>query len=54
LSNLSSIISKLIISISKDKQLFIAVGASHLAGQDGLLNQLRQSGFKISPIKAFK
>ena len=40
--------------LSKDKQLFIAVGASHLAGQDGLLNQLRQSGFKISPIKAFK
>ncbi len=25
--------------LSKDKQLFIAVGASHLAGQDGLLNQ---------------
>jgi len=40
--------------LSKDKQLFIAVGASHLAGQDGLLNQLRQSGFKMSPIKAFK
>ena len=40
--------------LSKDKQLFIAVGASHLAGQDGLLNQLRQSGFKMSPMKAFK
>jgi uncharacterized protein YbaP (TraB family) len=39
--------------LSKDKQLFIAVGASHLAGQDGLLNQLRDSGFKMSPIKAF-
>jgi len=34
--------------------LFIAVGASHLAGQDGLLSQLRQSGFKMSPIKAFE
>ncbi len=40
--------------LSKDKQLFIAVGASHLAGQDGLLNQLRDSGFKISPLKAFE
>jgi len=40
--------------LSKDKQLFIAVGASHLAGQDGLLNQLRQSAFKMSPMKAFK
>ncbi len=40
--------------LSKDKQLFIAVGASHLSGQDGLLNQLRQSGFKMSPMKAFK
>lgn len=40
--------------LSKDKQLFIAVGASHLAGQDGLLNQLRDSGFKMSPIKAFE
>jgi len=40
--------------LSKDKQLFIAVGASHLAGQDGLLSQLRQSGFKMSPLKAFK
>ncbi len=40
--------------LSKDKQLFIAVGASHLAGQDGLLNQLRDSAFKISPLKAFE
>jgi len=40
--------------LAKDKQLFIAVGASHLAGQDGLLNQLRDSGFKMSPIKAFE
>ena len=40
--------------LSKDKQLFIAVGASHLAGQDGLLSQLRQSGFKMTPMKAFE
>lgn len=40
--------------LSKDKQLFIAVGASHLAGRDGLLSQLRQSGFKMSPMKAFE
>jgi uncharacterized protein YbaP (TraB family) len=40
--------------LSKDKRLFVAVGASHLAGQDGLLSQLRQYGFKMSPIKAFE
>ncbi len=40
-------------ALSIDKQLFIAVGASHLSGQDGLINQLRKLGFKISPLKAF-
>src|SRR5690606_30285608 len=29
---------------------FIAVGAGHLAGTDGLLRLLRQQGYKITPI----
>jgi hypothetical protein len=40
--------------LAQDKQLFIAVGASHLSGKDGLLSQLRDSGFKLTPLKAFK
>jgi uncharacterized protein YbaP (TraB family) len=43
-----------ITELAKNKQLFIAVGASHLAGPDGLLNQLKESGFKIFPMKAFE
>ncbi|MEY3839257.1 MAG: hypothetical protein RLZ90_1056 [Pseudomonadota bacterium] len=40
--------------LAQDKQLFIAVGASHLSGKDGLLSQLRDSGFKLTPLKAFE
>jgi uncharacterized protein YbaP (TraB family) len=28
----------------------ILVGAAHLLGADGLINQLRQAGYKISPL----
>jgi uncharacterized protein YbaP (TraB family) len=40
--------------LAQDKKLFIAVGASHLSGKDGLLSQLRDSGFKLTPLKAFE
>jgi hypothetical protein len=36
---------------AKSKSLFVAVGASHLAGQGGLLARLGQAGFKLSPLK---
>ena len=36
---------------AKSKSLFVAVGASHLAGQGGLLARLKQAGFKLSPLK---
>lgn len=35
----------------KKKQLFIAVGAAHLIGQNGLIQLLRQEGYTITPIR---
>lgn len=37
--------------ISKNKQILIAVGAGHLAGSNGLLNLLKEKGFKIRPVE---
>ena len=34
----------------KDKPSFIAVGALHLAGDDGLLNQLEKAGYNVEPV----
>lgn len=35
----------------KDKKSFIAVGVSHLEGEKGLLNLLKEKGFTVTPIK---
>lgn len=35
----------------KEKQTFIAVGAGHLAGNDGVLNLLKQNGYIVEPVK---
>ncbi len=43
-------ISKIEKLISKNSS-FIAVGAGHLAGNDGVLNLLRQKGYIIEPVK---
>jgi hypothetical protein len=37
----------------KGNRIFIAVGASHLGGETGLLNQFKDAGFKLRPIQAF-
>lgn len=36
--------------IMREKSSFIAVGAIHLAGEEGLLNLLEKSGYKVEPI----
>ncbi len=36
---------------SQEHSVFAAVGASHLGGQDGLLNRLRQAGYQVYPVK---
>jgi hypothetical protein len=32
------------------KQLFIAVGAGHLAGEMGVINLLKQAGYQVEPV----
>ena len=36
----------------KGNRVFIAVGASNLGGETGLLNQLKDAGFKLKPLQA--
>ncbi len=36
---------------ANNRSVFIAVGASHLAGKGGLIARLKEAGFKLSPIK---
>jgi uncharacterized protein len=36
-------------TIAKDKSVFIAVGASHLAGDNGLIAAFKKAGFKLTP-----
>ncbi len=37
--------------LMKDKALVVAVGAGHLPGPKGVLNLLRQAGYKVEPVK---
>lgn len=40
-----------VLKAAKTKTLFVGVGASHLAGEDGLIARLKQAGYKLSPVK---
>ena len=40
-----------LVSEAKDKAVFAAVGASHLAGEGGMLGRLRAAGFTVTPVK---
>lgn len=38
-------------SIAKQKPTFFGVGAAHLAGEDGVINLLRNKGYKVEAVK---
>ncbi len=40
-----------VLAAAKTKKLFVAVGASHLAGEGGLIDSLKQAGYQLSPVK---
>lgn len=40
--------------LMKEQPIFVAVGALHLVGQSGLVNQLKQLGYKVVPVNLIK
>jgi uncharacterized protein YbaP (TraB family) len=36
--------------LMKEQSLFVAVGALHLVGETGLINQLRKMGYIVTPV----
>lgn len=40
-----------LVSVAKDQAVFAAVGASHLAGEGGILGRLRNAGFAVTSVK---
>jgi hypothetical protein len=47
----NALMAERILEAAKTKKLFVGVGASHLAGQAGLLVMLKNAGFKLTPVK---
>lgn len=47
----NALMAERIMESAKTKKLFVAVGASHLAGEAGLLVMLKKAGFKLTPVK---
>jgi uncharacterized protein YbaP (TraB family) len=41
----------IIVDLTKKSSCFIAVGAGHLAGENGLIRLLRNQGFSVKPLK---
>lgn len=41
---------KLLPEMMKNESVFVAVGAAHLAGNDGVINLLRKAGYKVKPV----
>ena len=46
----NSVMAQRIMEEAKSNNVFVAVGASHLAGKGGLIARLKDAGYKMSPI----
>ncbi|MBA3696474.1 MAG: TraB/GumN family protein [Methylotenera sp.] len=46
----NAIMAQRIIEEAKKKNVFVAVGASHLAGRGGIVARLRDAGYKLMPV----
>jgi len=47
----NALMAERVLNAAKTKKLFVGVGASHLAGEGGLIARLKNAGFKLSPVK---
>jgi hypothetical protein len=47
----NALMAERILEAAKTKKLFVGVGASHLAGQAGLIAMFKKAGFKLTPVK---
>lgn len=51
LDNRNVVMAKRTVEIANTTPVFIAVGASHLAGDTGLIAAFKKAGYKLSPVK---
>ena len=47
----NNIMAQRVLEEAKMHPVFVAVGASHLAGESGLLTRLKQAGFQLQPVR---
>lgn len=47
----NALMAERLLAAARTNKLFVAVGASHLAGDSGLITRLRQAGYQLSPVK---
>ena len=53
LINRNTLFFERILDLEEDNKLFIAVGASHLSGKNGLLNLFVDAGYSLKPLPPF-
>lgn len=47
----NALMAERILMAAKTRALFVGVGASHLAGKNGLIARLERAGYRLSPVK---
>jgi len=47
----NALMAKRSIALAKQQSVFVAVGAAHLAGDNGLIDAFKKAGYKLSPLQ---